>query len=141
MNKVELLQILRDSGMRITKLRSLIIEIILENGKPISAPEILEAVRKHVSSVNKTTIYRCLDTLLEKDIVKKVYLNSDLLHYELSFLPHHHHATCTTCGKVQEVSSHELEKAVANLESSVIDSGFAVKDHIIELRGKCQTCQ
>lgn len=137
MNLDHVLQTLNTEGVRMTSVRHEIISHIIHAEHPLSAPEIQKSIR--FKQVNKTTIYRFLDVLLEKKIIKKVFITPELVKYESNFLPHHHHVTCTKCGVVDEVMSPQLEEVIDKLEKDV--SRYKINNHVVEFYGVCKTCQ
>ncbi|MEP7166842.1 MAG: transcriptional repressor [Candidatus Woesebacteria bacterium] len=105
-------------------------------------PAILLALEKHhilspndlqkSLSVNKTTIYRALEKLVESGKICKQVFRDDQLMYELRD-SHHDHLVCETCGKVEAIS------CVTNTPHKIKD--FAVNHHHTTLFGTCSNCR
>lgn len=89
---------------------------------------------------DQATVYRNIKVFEELGIISRLHLgwNSKL---ELSdaFEHHHHHITCTSCGKVWVLKEDPLvEEHIAKLSKK---NGFRPMDHQLEIRGLCQSCQ
>ncbi|KKL60997.1 hypothetical protein LCGC14_2199700, partial [marine sediment metagenome] len=71
-------------------------------------------------------------------ILGKVENTDKHAHYELVLgREHHDHMLCTSCGKVIEFYSHELER----LQDSLCKAeGFKGNSHLLEIKGLCKKC-
>jgi Fe2+ or Zn2+ uptake regulation protein len=140
MNTDSALNINKSKKKRVTPIRKTVVEIIFESDSPISAPEILRSLEKRGLSANKTTVYRELDFLMRQDLVQKVNLSPYKIHYEPSYLKHHHHLVCKNCGDIDEIICSELEKPMSKLVRRV-SKRFKIKDHNLEFYGYCYNCR
>jgi len=128
---------LQDKGYRITKVRKEIIKIFSQILKPLSANEVEKIVLKAGLSVDKATIYRELQFLLNNKYVLEVYTSPHEVSYESSELKHHHHLICKKCGKVDNVTN----CLVKELEEDVYKKkGFKIERHTLEFYGICASC-
>lgn len=126
-------------GIRKTPARIKVLEILCEAESPKSAFDILHRLQKDCRSINKTTVYRILQLMEKHQIIHPVYMSPESVRYELSSLPHHHHAQCTQCGQTRSVKSRRLEQTLRNIEQSL--PAFTVTRHIVEFRGLCVMCK
>ncbi len=125
------------STRRASKVRSAIINLLTDR-HPLSIPQIAAALTADDLVPNKTTLYREMSTLIADNVVRKIDLGDQMLHYELANLPHHHHAVCLRCRNVTDVAlEHELDAAEQVLRSS----GFQLTYHSLEFFGLCLDCQ
>lgn len=102
-NPQEILTQLKNKGYKITKARSLIIEVFLNRPTPITALDLIEAFRSAHIPANKTTIYREIAFLLEQKIIKEVEFGEGIKRYEIAGDAHHHHLVCIKCKKIEDV--------------------------------------
>lgn len=132
--------LLKNSGMRWTKQRQLIYEeISLEKGH-YSA----EDIRKKLSdkSVNSalSTIYRTLQLLEEKNIVKRIPLDKDTAVYETceGKAHGHHHMHCKICHKTLEMHVDMLDDIEKLIKTKY---KFTVTGHTLIFDGICELCK
>ena len=129
---------LATNGHRITAVRSLIIDLLHKNQKPTTALELQNLITKKLRPVNKTTIYRELELLLNNNIIVEINFGDNKKRYEIAGLPHHHHLVCSNCDKVEDVfidrDLHQLEQKITKEKS------FTVHSHSLEFFGLCQDC-
>lgn len=129
---------LRTEGHRITPIRGRILELLSQSKAPVSAPDLIESFKSSGVNVNKTTIYRELEFLLQKQLVNEVEFGDGKKRYEIDN-GHHHHIVCLNCGKVEDVSL----DADLSIEEKKIEkeTGFKIKSHSLEFFGYCKDCK
>jgi Fe2+ or Zn2+ uptake regulation protein len=133
--KPDLQSILGDHDLRVTKPRQAVFKALLTADMPLS---IIEIVKK-CSSVDRVTIYRTIDLFTKLHIVE-IIPRGWKQRYELAtpFRPHHHHLYCTSCHKIEETDSEQLESIIHDLAAA---QGFTVSSHTFEINGLCKECQ
>lgn len=140
MNSVEkTLSYLKAKKHKITKVRSLIIEIIVSSPTPLSVGELLNMLEKVNLQPNKTTIYRELDFLLKQGIIREVDFGESKKRYEFSSEQHHHHVICIKCKKIEDV---DLDQDLSQYEDKIAqEKNFKIINHSLEFFGLCPNCQ
>lgn len=89
-------------------------------------------------SVDRSSVYRAVELFERLGIVQR--LNTGWKYrIELTdkFAAHHHHVTCTHCGRTVPLEETELE---AFIEQLAARHGFQPSGHQIEIQGLCQQC-
>lgn len=127
---------LKEKGMRVTAGRILILNIIESSDKGLSAENIYYQCKKHNENLNLSTIYRTLELLEEKDIIKKINIDGPAI-YVLKKESHKHTLKCDVCNKCVEIPCpmEEIEEAI---KAKV---GFSLTEHKLELNGVCDECK
>ncbi len=136
----EIMDNLRGDGYRLTVSRKALLEILYSADTPLSAQELLAALTKKKITVNKTTVYRELDFLHDKELIEEVQFGKESMkRYEFALGTHHHHIQCMNCGTVADVDMpDELKSASALIRKQ---TGFRVLEHSLEFSGLCDNCQ
>ena len=125
------------AGLSDTKSRRRIFLLLAQTKKPYTLPELTKLLG---STMNKTTVYRTIDSFLKAQIVKRIYSNwQQTVELSDKFHHHHHHMTCTICGKV--IPFEESYKLTAELEKIEEAYRFSIDEHTLELRGRCTACR
>ncbi len=121
-----------------TPVRRKILEILVTRLEPIAADELLAMIQKERASLNKSTIYRQLNFLIESGFVSEVFLSQTKTYYELHGETHGHHIVCTNCGKIERI---EMKGDLSKIEKAIKeDNGFQVTEHLLEFFGVCKNC-
>jgi len=128
--------LLRDAGLRVTRPRLALLSFLASAGRPVSVQRIAD----HVKSADRATIYRMLEALLEAGLLRACDVGHGHLDYELAHLPHHHHALCTECGKIEEIAECVSEKRLHTeaLQASRLFSH--IDAHQVTFYGVCIVC-
>jgi Fur family zinc uptake transcriptional regulator len=106
--------------------------------RPMSAYEILEAVRSHGISA-PATVYRALSQLIEWGLVHRL---ESVNAYVACIEPDRHHDSaifviCSACGSYEELFDSTVLK---RLRARASERSFKVDNTTIEMRGQCAAC-
>jgi Fur family transcriptional regulator, ferric uptake regulator len=139
MKSTNLIEQLRKQGSRITKARGLLLDILQKNHLPLTETELRMRLAKLGASVNKTTVYRELFYLIEKNVIKSIDFGDGKKRYEINSGDHHHHLVCVSCNKVDDI---QVENDVSNIEKKIIKlKQFKITNHSLEFFGVCNNCR
>ncbi len=123
-------EILSDVGLKCTRQRIKVMEVLHGAKSPLTAENIYEAA----DGMSLSTVYRIVEKLCEKGIVNKNTIqDSDKFYYEISAEKHRHYAICLGCGSMRYVD-------ICPVHAPHID-GFTVTGHKLEIYGYCDKCK
>ncbi len=126
---------LRGAGLRLTQTTHGILQLLARQGRPVSAATLRTALRPSPAA---TTVYRLLERLVRAGVVARVEIGHGHVDYELALDGAHHHATCTSCGRVEQLHGCTVAPLV---RAATQHAGFAsITRHTIELFGTCKDC-
>lgn len=121
--------------MRRTQAREAIVESLKKAKQPIAAQEIIAAVAESRPDINKSTVYRFINSLLESEQIIAIPVPGRGALYELRCdRPQHHHFACEKCQKVVCLLDSQLEL------KRIVPRGFSISQQNIVLSGKCPRC-
>ena len=93
------------AGVRATRQRGAIIELLDAVEEFRSAQELHDELRRRGENIGLTTVYRTLQTLAATDQIDMVRTDTGESVYRRCAAPHHHHhLVCRECGSAVEVS-------------------------------------
>ena len=124
----------------LTPNRLLILNILLENEKPISAYDINEIIKKRGKSLNISSVYRVIEFWVKLNVIHKIsYLNKYMLCDNTDEKHTHITNICTSCMSVIETCN---ESMGLDLIKSSKKLGVVLSPDInIEIPIICQNCQ
>ncbi len=127
------------AGMKMTRQRLKIIEILRKAPGEMSAEEILREAKADYPSMALTTVYRNLDALLLNRCLSKTICGDGAARYEYkeNSHVHRHYLICMDCNKKIELTGcpiNALERGIAE------ETGFEVTGHNLEIYGYCKAC-
>jgi Fur family transcriptional regulator, ferric uptake regulator len=131
---------LRRTRQRYTLGRQQLIQLLIDAGRPVTIPELLELG----SAQSQSSLYRNLATLEQCGVVRRLASTDDVARYELAeeLSEHHHHLLCSSCGRLEDVVlPARIEKALADAaDEARKQADFDVDSHRFELVGTCADC-
>lgn len=126
---------LRAVSERVTSPRLILFRTLLR-----SAPLPMSKLISHASEngIDQVTVYRTMDLFRKMGLIQEVGLGRRRL-FELSdtYHAHHHHFTCTKCGRVIDFDSDIIE---TELQRMSIEYGLKIHAHQLEVTGVCKVC-
>ena len=132
---------LRSAAQRYTAGRRRLVSLLIENGQPMTLPELLASDR----SLAQSSVYRNLAVLEQVGAVTRIVTHGDHASYELAedLTGHHHHLVCSSCGEVADFAlAPELEEELERvLASAARKARYAVEHHRLDLVGRCSSCR
>jgi Fur family ferric uptake transcriptional regulator len=130
--------LLKKTGLKSTRHRLSILEILNESPQPISAEEIFLHLKSKEISINLSSVYRILDTFVEKELAVKSSVDGcDMSLFEASHAEHLHHFICQGCRKMVLISGCPLESYEKLLQDKL---GCEITGHKLEIYGYCKDC-
>lgn len=123
-------------GMRMTRQRRVIWELLAGRGDHLTADEIFAQVRQAQPTIARSTVYRALDALEATGDVRSAHLGGPSVRYEVAERPHHH-AICEVCGRVQHLD----EELVGAIEEELARRARFTPVHTdLVVLGICASC-
>jgi Fe2+ or Zn2+ uptake regulation protein len=133
------LQELRQRGYRMTAGRQAIVGILAKAEQPQSIQEIYDAILRQKKTINLTTVYRELDTLVQEGLCRSMQFGDRHARFEIAPTDHRHHLVCTECRTIEDVvMDHDLDHVEKTLKKQ---TKFKVLNHNLEFYGLCEKCQ
>ncbi len=131
--------VLTKSGLKNTKPRISVLNILTSSKIPLTAEEIYFSSQKFDQSINLSTVYRILDTFLEKGIVLKPFIKDDSKAcFILNRHQHKHYLICHECKKTIEIMNCPFQDFEHTIED---ETNFTITNHKLEMIGVCPNCK
>ena len=127
-----------DRGVRLTRQRRKVLEILCAQGRPMGAYEVLEELSAVIPGAKPPTVYRALDFLLAQGLAHKL---ESLNAFIGCTHPEHPHDSqfliCCDCGEVAELEDPQVERS---LGKALEECGFQAEGQVVEVTGHCARC-
>lgn len=128
-----------DRGLRLTKLRRRVLELVWNSHEPVKAYDILDKLRTEHAGSAPPTVYRALDFLQAEGMVHKI---KTLNAYVGCGQPDNNHISqfliCHACGTVAEMDDMEIRQLLSEKAQAL---GFQIDHEMIEIKGLCAACR
>jgi len=132
---------LQDHGLRLTRQRKLLFDIIDAAGEHLNAEALYRLAKERDPRINRVTVYRTLKLLKQEGLVDELDLlhhEGDQHYYETRLKQEHAHVVCVRCGRVEEFFGDALKRLRQQIESHF---GFQILVARTEVGGYCANCQ
>lgn len=103
-------ELLSGADLRATRNRMRVLEVVGNNQYPLSANDIYTILERS-STINRVTVYRILDLLVEYGVVDRISTGGRAFYYGLAPNDHHEphpHFYCKACGQMDCLSPESL---------------------------------
>ena len=132
---------LKLQGVRLTRQRQILLDLIDQSGQHLDAERLYELAREKDPKINRVTVYRTLKLLKAGGLVDELDLmhhQGDQHYYETRLKQEHAHVICLRCGKIEEFFGDLLREMREQIESHF---GFKIVLARTEVGGYCSHCQ
>ncbi|HUI93274.1 MAG TPA: transcriptional repressor [Chitinivibrionales bacterium] len=127
-------RLLSDRGLKKTKTRLSILNLLLSSKKPLSHQDISHKI----PGLDKVTVYRVLSSFLDKNIAHRIETQDHVWHFAVCPCGHtahcHPHFSCRKCGRIECLSDVKLPVWSRSA------TGHVVENQEIYLHGLCVQC-
>jgi len=130
-----------ERGQRLTEMRRLVLEALIESRKALGAYDLIDLVAgRGIKRPAPVAIYRALDFLMQNGLAHRIESRNAFV-----ACPHRHHGDevaiffiCDNCLKVNEETSQSIRAGLALLARK---RGFEVRSNVMEIEGRCSSCR
>jgi Fur family peroxide stress response transcriptional regulator len=131
-NSEALSQRLADSGLRSTPQREVIYTVLMKKRDHPTADEVYARVKTELPTISLATVYNCLETLVQCDLVRAVNFERGPTRYCPNLRPHAHFHDEST-GRTHDI---DLPPTVLTELNRILPQGFDAKSIEITFRGQ-----
>jgi Fur family zinc uptake transcriptional regulator len=133
------LNLCKRKGLKLTKIRQQVLELIWEHHQPVGAYDILQKLQERGYKPAPPTAYRALEFLRSAQLIHRIESLNAYVGCPSSGTNHQcQFYICTSCGHIAEANNSDVAKA---LSSGAQALGFVSQQPVIEVHGLCQACQ
>lgn len=130
---------LRRNGLRNTKCRAAILDILEQNDQPVAADKLFRELNEKNITMSFSTVYRTLEALTDKKLVTKLIIaGEDKAFFEYNQMGHRHYLICLGCKKILAIEHCPLKGYEETLKK---ETDYAISGHKLNIYGYCPGCQ
>lgn len=124
-------------GYKITPQRRILLEVLKDSDRHLTAEEIGQQVKEIEPSISLATVYRNLSLLVRLQLVSRLDLHEGPVRYEIH-QGHNHHLVCVQCGAAIKLGVCPMQ---GEIQKIIEQTGFQVDTHHFEVTGYCKQCR
>ena len=116
-----------ERGLKVTPQRIAIFEAIVKLNNHPTAENVIDYIRTNHPNIATATVYKVLDALAEKGLIKKVKTEKDVMRYD-AFLEKHHHLYSSDSDRIEDYLDDELNDILEKHFAKKGIPGFKIED-------------
>jgi Fur family ferric uptake transcriptional regulator len=128
---------LRAHGLRVTKPRLAVLEVLAEGGH-LEVEDIARRARTRLESVSTQAVYDVLGALSRAGLARRIEPAGSPARFEARAGDNHHHIVCRGCGAIADVDCAVDERPCLSPSES---QGFELDEAEVTFWGLCPDCQ
>lgn len=131
----EIRSILMRYDLKVTTQRIAVFEAVTQLKNHPTADKIIDFIRVNYPSVAIGTVYKTLETFVDKGIIRRVKTERDVMHYD-AILDNHHHLYCSDSDKIEDYFDEELDNLLEQYFDKKGIPGFEIDEIKLNINGK-----
>ncbi len=131
----DVIRILTENGLKVTPQRTAVLEVVLSLRNHPTADYITRYLRINYPNIPIGTVYKILETLVRKGIVRRVTTENEILRYD-AVKEKHHHLYCNHSERIEDYYDEELNKLISDYFSRKRIPDFTIEDFKLQINGK-----
>ncbi|MDZ4243085.1 MAG: transcriptional repressor [Candidatus Omnitrophota bacterium] len=131
---------LQRCGDKASRNRTLVLDVLTKSSGALSPVDILSLLRRE-HSFDKVTLYRTLDYLAKKEILRRIPTLRGAVLYEVAcekHNPRHVHFYCRDCGRMKCLLDHEINAVLGRIQKKYLKAGEEAE---LKVEGLCEKCE
>ena len=124
-----------EKDLKVTPQRIAILEAIYSLSNHPTAEMIMDYIKDTHPGIASGTIYKVLDVLIEKQLIKRVKTEKDIMRYD-GAMENHHHLYCSESEEIKDYMNEDLDKLLENyfIKNEIED--FEIQEIKLQINGK-----
>jgi Fur family transcriptional regulator, peroxide stress response regulator len=126
---------LKRNKLKITPQRMAVLEAVTNLKNHPTADNIKAYIKTNHPNIAVGTIYKALETFVQKGLIKKVKTEKDIMRYD-AILENHHHLYCAETEHIEDYFDDKLNSLIENYFKKKKIANFMVEDVKLQIIGK-----
>ena len=129
---------LSGAGLKITPQRIAVLEAVMELRNHPTADKVIDFIKNNHPNIATGTVYKTLETFVEKGLIKKVKTDRDIMRYDAITDPHHH-LYSSASDRIEDFVDPELLKIIEKYFENHKIPNFKIEDIKLQIIGEFLT--
>ena len=133
-SNIEIRDSISAKGLKVTPQRMRVLEAVYKLNNHPTAENILGYIRKKDPNIGSGTVYKVLETLVDKNLIKKVKTEKDVMRYD-GILENHHHLYCIQCDYIEDYNNERLDRLLEEFFEENRIENFQIEEIKVNIAG------
>ena len=135
MKSTDIIGKLTQAGLKITPQRTAVLEAVVELRNHPTAENVFDFIKTNQPNIATGTVYKTLETFVEKGLIKKVKTDKDIMRYDAIIEPHHH-LYCSSSDRIEDFSDPGLQQLIEDYFATHSIPNFKIEDIKLQIIGE-----
>ncbi len=126
---------LSGAGLKITPQRIAVLEAVIEMRNHPTAEKVIDFIKTNHPNIATGTVYKTLETFVEKRLIKKVKTDRDIMRYDAMIDPHHH-LYCSSSDRIEDFTDSELQHMIEKYFETHQIQNFKIEEIKLQVIGE-----
>jgi Fur family peroxide stress response transcriptional regulator len=126
---------IKEAGLKVTPQRLAVLEAIYTLQDHPTAEQVITRIRRKHPSIASGTVYKVLDILVEKKLLRRVKTEKDIMRYD-GILDLHHHLYCSDSDRIEDYADQELDRLLEDYFDKKNIPNFNIEEIKLQINGK-----
>jgi Fur family transcriptional regulator, peroxide stress response regulator len=126
---------LKERGLRVTPQRLAVLEAVDVLHDHPTAEEVGSFIRKMYPNIATGTVYKTLETLVDKDLIDRVKTDRGILRYD-AVREVHHHLYCSQSDRIEDYYDPDLTRIINRYFKNKSIPDFKIEDIKLQIMGR-----
>jgi len=131
----EIIDKLKEKELKVTPQRIAILNAIYNLKNHPTAEMVIDYIKKSNPNIATGTVYKVLDVLAERGIIRRVKTEKDIKRYD-GMTEEHHHLYCSESDRIEDYIDEELDDLLKTYFSKKRITDFKIEEIRLQIRGK-----
>jgi len=124
-----------EKGLKVTPQRIAILDAIYSLNNHPTAEMIMDYIKDTHPGVSSATIYKVLDALVDKQLIKRVKTEKEIKRYD-GILANHHHLYSAKSQEIRDYMDEELDELLASYFRKHGINNFEIEEINLQINGE-----
>jgi Fur family peroxide stress response transcriptional regulator len=134
-NQINTREVLMANGLKVTPQRMAVLGAVMTMNTHPTADLIIEFIQKNHPNIATGTVYKILETLVDKKIIRKVKTDKDVMRYD-AMKDNHHHLYCVESEIIEDYFDEKLDNLLEEYFEKKNIPNFRIEDINLQIIGK-----
>lgn len=135
MESAEIIRKLSEAGLKITPQRIAVYDAVASLMNHPTAEQVIDSVKSDHPNIASGTVYKTLETLVEKGLIQKVKTDRDFMRYD-AVTDVHYHLYCSKSERIEDFMDPELHQVIASYFNRHEIPNFKIEDIKLQIIGE-----
>jgi Fur family transcriptional regulator, peroxide stress response regulator len=126
---------LSQAGLKITPQRIAVLEAVIDLRNHPTAENVMDFIKANHPNIATGTVYKTLETFVEKGLIKKVKTDRDIMRYDAITEPHHH-LYSSASDRIEDFIDPELHRIIEKYFETHKIPNFKIEDIKLQIIGE-----